>query len=38
MYFFFFISSSQISPKIKINIMNLYAENADSQLLIKIQG
>ena len=32
--YFFVISASQISPR----IMNLYAESAKSQLLIKIQG
>ena len=36
--YFFFISAIQISPRIKIYIMNLYAESAESQLLIKNQG
>ena len=34
----FFISACQISPRIKINNMNLYAESAESRLLIEIQG
>ena len=36
MYFFFFISASQISPRIKIYNMNLYAESIELQLLVKI--
>ena len=36
--FFFFIRAIQISPRIKVYNMNLYAESAESQLLIKIQG
>ena len=36
--FCFFISASQISHMIKIYKMNLYAESAESQLLIKIKG
>ena len=36
--FCFFISASQISHMIKIYNINLYAESAESQLLIKIQG
>ena len=36
--FFFFISASKISPRIKIYNMNLCAEIAESILLIKIQG
>ena len=31
------MSASQISPRIKINNMNLYAESAESQLFIKVQ-
>ena len=36
MYYFFFISASQVSLRIKIYNMNLYAEIAESQLLIKV--
>ena len=36
--FFFFISASKISPRIKIYNMNLCAESTESILLIKIQG
>ena len=38
MYFVFFMIASQISPMIKIDSINLYAESAESQFLIKIQG
>ena len=37
-FFFFFLSASKISPRIKIYNMNLCAESAKSILLIKIQG
>ena len=36
--YFFFKSASQISPRIKIFNINLYAESTESQLLVKIQG
>ena len=36
--YFFFISANQISIRIKIYSMNVNAESAESQLLIKIQG
>ena len=36
--FFFFISPSQINPRIKLNNMNLYLDSAESQLFLKIQG
>ena len=36
--FFFFRIAIQISPRIKIYNMKLYAESAESQLLIKNQG
>ena len=36
--FFFFISANQIRPRIHIYNMNVYAESAKSQLLIKIRG
>ena len=32
-----YISAKQISPRIKIYNINLYAESAESQLLIKIK-
>ena len=38
MCFFFFLSASKISPRVKIYNMNLCAESAESILLIKIQG